>query len=629
MTDKIVEVPGVGRVAFPDSMSNDEIADAIRTNILKEPKKESPSRVKQLGRQLGLTGRYLVEGATALPAMAADALSYVAQMGTDPIRGGNPAFIHSISQQPNTSSVISGLLDEAGLPRPEGSTEEMVAAPSRALAGGGGLLGVAQKLTGPTAAALSQLPVQQAAGAIGGGLATETARQAGLPPWAQVAAGLVGGVGVPLGVQGAAALTRSAARGTKAAAQPFTSAGRDRIAGTILANQADDAGRAASNLESATEIVPGSVQTAGAASRDAGLLALEKGIRSRNPSPFATRLSEQNAARQSALDRIAGTPADIADDVAARSLATDAAREAAFTGARQASVQRVLDKADEILASPAGARKPVQQAVGEFRETIARETDPARLYAVRQDIGDALAGKFGGEKASLKLASKELIALRESLDDAIDDAAPGFKAYLERYKELSRPINQKEALQELQNRSALAAPDITTGREFLSQARFSRNLDNLLRDKLVARSLTDDQVRTARAVAADLDLGASINSPLIRAPGSDTTQNLSLANIAASIRQGNTRSQVPRLMQPLLKPFERFYRYSDEQINELLTEAMLDPKLAAQMMRRATPSGAQALANNLSIKARQLGLGAGVGTAATTRNTTERPARER
>src|SRR5690606_22140006 len=136
-------------------------------------------------------------------------------------------------------------------------------------------------------------------------------------------------------------------------------------------------------------------------------------------------------------------------------------------------------------------------------------------------------------------------------------------------------------------------------------------------------------IRTARAVAADLDLGASINSPLIRAPGSDTTQNLSLANIAASIRQGNTRSQVPRLMQPLLKPFERFYKYSDEQINELLTEAMLDPKLAAQMMRRATPANAQTLSNNLMLKARQLGLGAGVGTAVTTQRTAEPRARER
>lgn len=37
MTDKIVEVPGVGQVAFPDSMSNDDIAAAIKNNILSAP----------------------------------------------------------------------------------------------------------------------------------------------------------------------------------------------------------------------------------------------------------------------------------------------------------------------------------------------------------------------------------------------------------------------------------------------------------------------------------------------------------------------------------------------------------------------------------------------------------------
>lgn len=627
MPDYKVKTPDGNTITVraPEGATDEQVLRFAKMQWEQGATQEDVPEKRSLGseaiRQLGLTGRHIVEGVSSLPAMFAQPIADLGDMALE-ATGSDFRF-------GNQAANISGLLTNAGLPQPQGETEELIAAPSRALASGGGLLSVAQRVSGPVAAALSQLPGQQAAGAVGSGLAAESAKQAGAPEWLQALAGLGGGVAAPLGIQGAGSLTASAARGVKAAAQPFTTTGRERIAGTILRNQADDAGRAVGNLDTSAEIVPGSIPTTGAASRDAGVLALEKGIRSRNPSPFATRLSEQNAARQAALDRIAGTPADIADDIAARSAATDAAREAAFASARPASVQRVLAKADEILASPAGARKPVQQAIGEFRETIANESDPARLYAVRQDIGDALAGKFGGEKSSLKLASKELIALRDSLDDAIDDAAPGFKAYLERYKEMSKPINQKEALQELQNRSALAAPDVTTGRDFLSQARFSRNLDNLLRDKLVARSLTDEQVRTAKAVAADLDLGASINSPLIRAPGSDTTQNLSLANIAASIRQGDTRSQVPRLMQPLLKPFERFYKYSDEQIIELLTEAMLDPKLAAQMMKRATPSSAQTLSNNLMLKARQLGLGTGVGTAATTQRTAESRARER
>lgn len=615
---------GVTIQGVPDNATKDQIrAKAISAGLAKAEDFNAPEKrgvIDELKRTAGRGARYVAEGVSAIPNMITQPIVDVANMATDAM-GADRLF------QPNQAQALSGFLSKLGLPEDDNAQDRVVGDIVRGLSSGGSILGTAQRLQGPIATALSAAPGMQASGAAGGAAGAGIARENDVGPVGQLLAGLAGGFGAPLAAQGAGALTGAAYRGVKGAVQPFTAGGRERIAGSLLADQADDPIAAAVKLRNLQETVPGSQPTTGAGSRDIGLLAVEKGLRGRNAAAFGGRMSEQNAARQSMLDDIAGTPADIADDVAAREAGTASAREAAFANAKQVDTAPILSKADEILASPAGARKPVQQAVTEFRKSIEGETDPRRLYEIRKDIGDAMSGKYGGEKSAYKLARRELITLRETIDDSIENVAPGFKAYLERYKTLSKPINQKEALQELQNRSALAAPDITTGRDFLSQAKYTRNLDNMLRDPEITRSLTADQIQKAKAVAADLDLAASINSPLIRAPGSDTFQNLSLANIVANAK--GSAGNVPPLMKTLTKPFEWLYKYTDDQINELLVEAMLDPKLAGRMLERATTGSAKTLSNNLMLKARQLGMSSTVGATTTTQRQPQPQDKER
>ena len=50
MTDTLVDVPGVGRVSFPQGMSDDDIASAIKTHIL--PTAQGAAQVK--GDSLGV-----------------------------------------------------------------------------------------------------------------------------------------------------------------------------------------------------------------------------------------------------------------------------------------------------------------------------------------------------------------------------------------------------------------------------------------------------------------------------------------------------------------------------------------------------------------------------------------------
>src|SRR5215472_7276262 len=45
MADKVIEIPGVGNVAFPDSMTDDQIRVAIRTKILPQSYTKTPAQI--------------------------------------------------------------------------------------------------------------------------------------------------------------------------------------------------------------------------------------------------------------------------------------------------------------------------------------------------------------------------------------------------------------------------------------------------------------------------------------------------------------------------------------------------------------------------------------------------------
>lgn len=590
-----VQIEGVGKVQFPDDMTPEQISSVIEREIM--PGQQLRTTGQELGRQAGLAARYAVEGAGNVITIPANAASALISMltGTQPV---------------NYDQKLSEGLSLMGLPQPENATERVVGDASRAVAGTGGIIKAAKAAPGVVSEALQALPGRQAIGAAAGAAAAGTVREGGGGPLAQTAAGLAGGFVAPTAVDAAQSLTRGAARGTAALAATLTRSGQEKVAGRILNEQATDAGRAATNLNATAETVRGSAPTSGAASKDIGLIALEKGLRGQAPARFGERLSEQNQARQAILDSIAGTKADIVAGRAARDAATTPMREQALNAGGKAQTQVAIESIEQTLKSPVGKRDVPAAALNWVKGKLEGVDDPASLYAIRQDVGDAMAGKLGGDESKFKLARKELMQVQGVLDDVIESAAPGFKAYLARYRELSKPINQKEVLQEIQKRATLAAPDISTGREFLSQAKF-RGAVNLASKNGGLDKLSADQLKTLNAVAADLDLGAAHTSSLVRAPGSDTFQNLSMANAIGAATGG--KSQIPQWMQPIMRPFQWLLKGSDERLNQLLVDAMLDPKLAAQMMQRATPKNARVLSAAFRQRANAIARGSTLG----------------
>jgi hypothetical protein len=589
-----VEIQGVGRVQFPDDMSPEQITQAIETDILKKSEPEKPADPL---RQTALVGRAAAEGVVDTLALPID----MQERLVAPLRN---AIAKQLGIQLPDDFTVSGLLrkglDAAGAYNPETEGEQMTSAVTRGVTGaltGGGLGGI----SGGAQIARTALSGATAAGG------SEYARQQGAGPGVQMLAGLAGGL-APAAVEGTARLASQTLRG---AARPLTRGGQETIAAQIMQQNADDPAVAAANLNAANDIVPGSARTAGEASKDVGLLTIEKGLRSQNPEEFGRRISEQNSARQAELARLGGSPQDIAAAKSSRDAITAPMREGALSGTQSTPIQRVHTRIDTILASPSGKRETISKAMQWAKEQIGDETDPASLYEIRKDLQLAQRGKLqpsnqnAPNASTLAQARSQLGDVISELDDAIETAAPGFKAYLERYRELSKPIDQMKVIQEIRRRAEITAADIKTGSQFIGNAPFSRALDSALQKG--GDKLTRDQVQRLEAIRTDLHYAQAVNSPLVKAPGSDTFQNLSIAQVL-----GAGPSAAHPALRILAKPLSWLYKIAgtDTRVNEMLTDAMLDPKLSAKLLQRATPKSMNQFAAELRRSAYASGLGA-------------------
>jgi hypothetical protein len=141
---------------------------------------------QQLGRQVGLTGRYAIEGFAALPAMVANVPAAAYNAGADVIAGKGRGF-----RFPEQSRAVSDVLTRIGMPQPQTGLERVIADASRALSSTGGSVAAGKAI--PKLQALATKPGLQARGAVGSSVAAGATREAGGGPVAQLGAGVLGG----------------------------------------------------------------------------------------------------------------------------------------------------------------------------------------------------------------------------------------------------------------------------------------------------------------------------------------------------------------------------------------------------------------------------------------------------
>ena len=525
------------------------------------PKKDDdPEAPTDWARQIALQGRAAatgVTGALTFPETAMVGMLNLPRWLSNKVKGTDLKYF------PTPTGVLSAGLTAAGAPVPETSGEQLASAATSGFTGGltgGGIFGVAG------------LPNAIRAGAAGttGAVSQESARQIGLPWWAQLGAGLLGSR-IP-------ALGESSVRTIGDLAAPLTASGQSRAAGTLLNTQAQDPAAAQMNLWQSKPTIPGSMPTSGSASRDAGLLGVEKTMRGRSTADFADQLSVSNAARQAELTRIGGTPNDLNAAIAARSQAT----APLYAAAAQQSAP--ID--NEMIALM--QRPAMQSAIAKAKETAENSGRPFGLSSTAPGSPMSLSG---ADLQGVKLALDDIRSTGFSQgigphqQRALEQTSDALKTWMQKnvpaqreadatFQSLSAPINKMTTVQELQNQASTNTPDPLTGQYMLSPSGYDKALDNVLANPRHGLAAPD----IARLEALRKDLQSSTASSLLKPLGSDTFQNLSLSQ--------NIGGGLPGAMSKALSPLYRLAK-TDEPIDQLLTRAMLDPQFAAGLMQKA------------------------------------------
>lgn len=608
LSDKDLEAIAAGRMQDVSTAGLQMIAGEA-------PAAPRRPRSEELLRQLGLTARAGIEGVTSLPAMVANVPYALADIGISLAQkaGANVPTL----QQRGISATRSGQIisDILGLPKPETEMERGVQSIAQAMGGAAGsarMAGAASRqLSAPIARQVAQTlatsPLAQTAAAATAASATEAVKEMGGGTGAQLAAGLLGGAMIPGGGTAAQAVGRAAPE----VVRPFTQTGREVITGNVLRQLATDAERAAEAAATYTPRVPGYTPTTAQATRDIGLISAEGPIRSMDTGQFGIQTSQANRARMAILDRLAKDKDALERAIAKRDEVTAPLREEAFAKANvtpeafQSGVTLTVNKTiEDILASDVGARSTVENTMRWAQQQIQRGTTPQRLYEVRKDLRDASQGRLDKEGAAYSLAKGQLEQVIRSIDDALEAAAPGYKDYLQKYAASSRGIERLEAAQQFKSKVLTTTPDPSSMGDYLiSQPSFVR----AIRDAEKDTKLSKTQLAVLRRLGEDLDSG--VLGRAVKVPGSDTFKNLSTANIIGGIVGKQMFGEISPGVQKAAAPLNWLYNGTDDAIRQLLVEAMLDPKLASSLMKKASVSTVEPLSDELKKRAIAAGLG--------------------
>lgn len=599
-----------------------------------------PSDFGTKERNIGLAQRAaiqgLAQGPLSLPAFAGDvAFGAIPSLATQAL-GGEPYTAEQLT--PFSSSLRYGserLADVLGKPRPE--TPEERRAVDYATAGmGGGISALSSKLlsrmvggvipgittaSAPSGAERAQVilreagaaPGVQAAAATGATIGADVLPQfyPGASPEMQNLLGIGGGLLGGIAGGTVAGVGRSV---SSLASAPFTKAGREMNVGSLMRRMALNPEQSIFEMERYKPSVSGVRPLTAEASKDIGLAGAETVIRSTADTTnqiAAQRLANARVLREE-MDRLARTAdpqerdAIIARMQSVREQLTAPMRNDAFNAmnanvkpdmARQ-SINLVLGRQlDTIAASDRGAGEGAQSVINWTKGRIEKAVlDPKikgdffrRLYEVRKDLREkTLAPSLDEQSRTFKSGAPVAEDIIRTIDDILDSAAGGgdaWKNYLANFAEASRRQERIGLLQDIQQAGIGTTADIESGRFLLSAPKVAQAIRS--RQTEINETLTGVQRKRLNNILSDLQAGAAPTAPGVRPPTSGTAKNITMANfIGRTLGGGAVDSPA---VQTIFRPLQWLSQMPEEQAQELLVNAMLDPKLAAMLMKNATP----------------------------------------
>lgn len=380
---------------------------------------------------------------------------------------------------------------------------------------------------------------------------------------------------------------------------PFTSGGRDKIAGNVLREFADGAvGDVINAAISPEQFVKGSLPTLAEVAQKPGISTLQNAIKGVSPTvsnALSERATNNLMARTDAIRSIAGT----ADDLAMRKNARSVLSKLFYKSAENTKVPVTLrDRAiSEIM------ERPSMQAAWANAERLARESGVksvtakgeitgASLHFLKTSLDDQIGEAV---KAGRNADASFLQGTKNALQSWMEKNIPDYKMARATFAELSKPINELEVGKYLLNKlqPALMEGSKTPTRETAS------SFANALRDApktiksasgMSFNSLDEvmrpDSAEVVRGVFKDLQRKAT-SDDLARTIGSNTAQNLASQQVLRNIMGplGLPKSWVEsEILKSAMRPVQFAMKGPEGRIQDVLGKALLEPEFAAKLM---------------------------------------------
>jgi hypothetical protein len=406
-----------------------------------------------------------------------------------------------------------------------------------------------------------------------------------------------------LGGEAGGRVLSAAYKGGKAAFEPLTEAGRNRVLKRTLERFATDPAKVRAASQAPVQLVPGVNPTLAEATMDPGIAQLQRGAAASSPdvaSALAEARGRQVAGYRGVLDDLAGNDGKREFFESAR----DATADSLYSQARAGGLQM-----DDALQAQVGdlLKRPSVQSAVEQAKVLAKEkgidiTNPSGSATGLMYVDDALSDQIGS--AARAGNNKLVAALRDTQDQLrsfLDEAAPAYGEARRTYAEMSRPVNQMAIGQTLRDKALPALDDLGNGSlarvNANSYANALRNADRTaaqatgLRSATMANVLEPAQMDAVQGIGQDMARYASAQE-LGRVPGSPTAQYLGAQNVIRQflgplgIPQSAADSMIGRVASGLLDlPF----RLTQSQTEQLLARALTEPGVAAKIMSTTDP----------------------------------------
>jgi hypothetical protein len=399
--------------------------------------------------------------------------------------------------------------------------------------------------------------------------------------------GAVGGGAVPVAGMGA--------RAVRAGVQPLYEGGREQIVGNALRSAAgQNADDVIARMQAHVPTIPGSQPTAAEVAESGGISAMQRAASAVDPEAYTHQATQNNAARVDALRELAGTGGEREFHSAARDTAA------------QKLYQEAYDKGVDITRDPVTGhflpknvvsgvkgeitklmqRPAVQDAVKEARRLALNEgvkiSDPAGsiqgLDYVQRAISDQIKKLPAGSNEA-----RILIDLKKRLVTTLDRLSPKYAEARTTFREMSRPINQMDIVQEISDKSVNRLTDnINRGAFAKSVSDDTAQRVTGMKSARIADILEPAQLNRLNAIQREL-LGVDQAMNLGRGAGSDSIQKLAMTNLLE-------RSGLPAGLADMwgINKLSRFaYGEADEAMKNRLSAILRNPQDAARVMQAA------------------------------------------